>query len=339
MPLKTLKRWTWTGLLVLGACGGGGGGNNNDGPATLFVSDVGTDLVSIWRPVDGVDGDVAPDSVIGGLANSGIDQPYGIFYDPRGDTLIVGDTNSDSVKFFDAVSALDGDVAPTRTLKGPATLLVGGNGYEVFVDTTRDLLYLAVSGGVFVYANASTIDGDVAPVRTITGVATGFSGNRDMRLFVDAAHDRLYVLDSDNAALMVYDAASTVDGNAAPDRVLTGGNTLFNFPWGIDVDVGRDILYVADESNDEVYVFDNASTVDGDLAPDRVLSGAATTLSGPADIEVDPATDRLYVTNSNPAAVLIWDGASTVDGEVAPNRSITGVATDLDAPKDLALPR
>ncbi|MHC4410309.1 MAG: NHL repeat-containing protein [Planctomycetota bacterium] len=336
MRTHRLNELLLSGLLALCACGGGGS-DAPKGPLNLYVSDVGTDAVAIWRPETGVTGDVAPTSTIGGLVNTDLNRPYGLHHVGGTDTLLVGDLDNDAIKFFDSVSTLNGDVAPTRTLSGAATLISGANGYEVFVDAARDLLYMAVEGGVLVFANASTIDGDVAPVRNITGGNTGFSGSRDIRLYVDSVNDRLYLLDGDIATLSVFDNASTVDGNSAPNRVVTGGNTLFNFPWGIAVDVARDIVYVADESNNEIYIFDNASTIDGDIAPNRVLSGVATLLDSPAGIDLDKVTNRLYSTING--GVLVWADASTVDGDVAPSQAILGAATTLSSPADLVVTR
>ncbi len=343
LPCQIVVLVTLASLLV--ACGGSSGGGSAvpPGPVAIYQVDARTmDGVGIWRPDDGViDGDAAPTSVIGGATNAVIDGSYGVHHDSRGDTLIVGDINTATIRFWDGVSALDGDAAPTRVLTGASTQITSDNAYEVYVDETRDLLYVAYSDGVFVFANAATIDGDVAPVRTITGATTGLvTADRDKRLFVDEVNDRLYVVDGDTATVLVWDAASTVDGDTAPSRTIVGGNTGFNFPWGIAVDVGRDILYVADESADAVFIFDGASSLDGDVAPDRILMGATSTLAGPAGIDVDPISNRLYVSHyPSDAAISIWDDASTVDGDVAPTRSLTGASTGIDSTADVDVSR
>lgn len=344
--MRTIPAFLVTSLLVstLAACGGSGGGSvPPPGPATIFQVDANSDdAVGIWRPDDGViDGDTAPTSAIGGMTNAVISGAYGVHRDSRGDTLIVGDTATATIRFWDGVSALDGDAAPTRVLTGASTLITTGNAYEIYVDEVRDLLYVAYNNGVFVFANAATIDGDVAPVRHITGAATGLvTGNRDKRLFVDETNDRLYVLEADVPAVFVWDLASTVDGDTAPTRTVSGMNTGFSFPWGIAVDVGRNILYVADESADAVFIFDAANTLDGDVAPNRTLTGPGSTVTSPAGIDVDPVTNRLYVSHfPASAAISIWDDAATVNGAIAPTRSLTGASTGIDSTADVDVSR
>ncbi len=312
------------------------------GLATIMVVDNGINAVVIWRPDDDVDGNEAPDSTIGGVVNTQFADALGLDHDSRTDTLVVGDTDNEAVKFFDGVTSLDGDVAPTRTLVGAATLL--DHTYDVVVDEVRNVLYASYRtgavGGVLAFANASTIDGNVAPVRNITGF-----GNHDKRIFVDAINDRLYVADSDSVppSLKVYDNASTVTGDVAPDRTVSGASTNFVFPWGIAVDIGRDILYLSDESGHAIHIFDNASTIDGNIAPSRTVTGATSTLDSPSDIAVDPVTDTLYVTNYSmgvfPGSLSVWENASTVDGDVAPSRAIEGAATTLEGPKDVVVAR
>lgn len=345
----TIRLRPLIGMAMLGAflvflamgCGGGGGGTLIPlGPATLYVSDVDTDAALIWRPEDGVNGNVMADSAIGGPINTQLDRPYGLYYDSRTDTVLVGDLSTAQVKFFDAVSGLDGDVMPTRILGGGLTLI--STAYEVYVDELRDLLYVAYPNGILVFANAGTIDGNVAPLHNITGPATGLmTADQDKRLFVDPAHDRLYVTDGSSASVLVFNDASTADGNVAPARTIAGGATGLSFPWGIAVDLTRDILYVADEGADALFVFDGASTVTGNVAPNRTLSGPTSTIDNPRDIDVDGPTDRLYVVNfpAGVGTVSIWEGASGLDGDVAPARAIAGAATGLSAPADVVISR
>lgn len=341
--------------LVLAGCGGGGSSSSTPttpsppGPLTLVVADGHPNAsIGIWRP-DGaaVDGDVSPDAELTG-AMTQFAEVFGIHIDSRTNTLIVGDVGPNpssarsAIWFFAGLQTLDGNTAPTRTLEGAATLL-GQNTYDVFVDETRDLLYVANDTGILVYANAGTVDGNVAPARHITGPDTQLQGtDADRRLFVDAANDRLYILVAANQALYVWDNASTINGNVAPHRTLAGASTGFMYPWGMVVDVGRDLLYISDESADAIFIYDNASTVNGNVAPTRTISGATSTVRSPSGIDLDPVLDRLYVSNhiAGPdSSCAIWDNASTRDGDTAPTRTVTGANTNIDGTGDIALTR
>jgi hypothetical protein len=103
-------------------------------------------------------------------------------------------------------------------------------------------------------------------------------------------------------------------------------------------------LYVSNTATPSIVRFDNAlaGTTSGNIAPSATISGAATLLATPVYIVVDSTNDRLYVADpGNPASgnpsILIWDNVSTKTGNVAPTRNITGAATTLLQPFDLAL--
>src|SRR5216684_3288026 len=97
-------------------------------------------------------------------------------------------------------------------------------------------------------------------------------------------------------------------------------------------------LYVSNTVTPSIVRFDNAlaGTTSGNIAP------SATMLDTPIYILVYSVNDRLYVadpgnpTTGNPS-ILIWDSASIRTGNVAPTRNITGAATTLLQPVDMAL--
>jgi hypothetical protein len=87
-------------------------------------------------------------------------------------------------------------------------------------------LFVADLGATAITVYARTAGGDVAPLRTISGAATGLSG--PFGLAVDAAHDELLVTDFGTSAVTVY--ARTATGNAGPIRILRGAATRLILP-------------------------------------------------------------------------------------------------------------
>lgn len=129
-----------------------------------------------------------------------------------------------------------------------------------------------------------------------------------------------------NDSIRIYDAISSVEGDALPSRILGGALTLVEDAYVTVVDTRRDVLYVS--VIDGILAFDGAATIDGNVAPARHLTGAANGLGiGSPDLRLflDEANDRLYVTVQQ--GVLVFDRVSTLTGDVAPSRELEGGST------------
>lgn len=94
-------------------------------------------------------------------------------------------------------------------------------------------------------------------------------------------------------------------------------------------------LYVS--TSNSILRFSDAEGSSGNVAPSGVISGANTLLSAAQRIFIDTAADRLYVANQGGSSVLVFDKASTLAGNVSPTRVISGAATLLVAPIDVAV--
>jgi hypothetical protein len=179
-------------------------------------------------------------------------------------------------------------------------------------------------------ADGSSTGGTTTPARERLWVGTGeYSATQDWHA----------ILRFEDA--LELDAA--VQGPATPDGTTNLGTTF-------DQD-GVPIVFVhtifVDESIDELYagalftttgaqtcmmmqgecggiaVFAGASALDGPQLASRHVFGPATTLDQPHGVWVDRARDILYAANTFAGTVLAWDGASSVDGDAAPDRTIT----------------
>jgi hypothetical protein len=130
---------------------------------------------------------------------------------------------------------------------------------------------------------------------------------------------QLYV--STSNSILRFSGANSSSGNIAPAGVVSGANTLLSAPQHIFLDVPDNRLYVANQGGPSILVFDNASTLDGDVSPSRVISGNATSLLAPFDVTLDPINNLLYVADG--ASILVFAGASTVNGNAPLVRTIT----------------
>jgi hypothetical protein len=124
----------------------------------------------------------------------------------------------------------------------------------------------------------------------------------------------------------------------SPRRTLGGGSTSTPTPTPsptptpTPAPAATGKLYVTSGSQNAILRFDNAFTSTGNVAPAATISGASTSLATPVYLALDSAADRLFVANRSSASILVFDQISTRSGNVAPNRVISGSATNLIIP-------
>lgn len=239
--------------------------------------------------------------------------------------LYVLDQDNDAVYVLEGAETADGTVAPTRTITGENTRIV--NPRAIAADSRRDILYVADASeeGILVYAPASEKDGDVNPTRFIPA-----AGNIQ-HMYLDEINNRLYVYNATELSIQVWDDVSTVNGDF-PDRFFI----LDFLASAIFVDIERDILYAADTIGMEILAYSEASTLIGSPLPTRTISydlppfdPDARPLDRINGLTMNFAVDILFITNGLVPAIDIFLQASTVNGEMLPDRFLEGDNTAL----------
>ncbi|MDX2199782.1 MAG: hypothetical protein SF069_12530 [Phycisphaerae bacterium] len=181
--------------------------------------------------------------------------------------------------------------------------------------------------GVMTFANANTINGNIAPTAFIANrslVQTGIAAPEGV--CVDRT-GTLIVYDGSVPSLVLYQNAAAAVNDRAPTREITGAGTkLARFaPDGLAVDRVNDRVFVA--AGDRIMMFEGADlSKNGDTPPTRFFSSAA--LPGAGAIALGPNGD-LYVSNDDDQ-VLVFNAAATRSGAISPDRviSLTGYRTD-----------
>jgi hypothetical protein len=240
---------------------------------------------------------------------------------PHNRMAIVSNDGSPAVTLLD--NASEGGPAP-RVITGAATAM--GSRIELCaLDSTNDLLYVAANvgsgtGTVLVFGPASTIIGNIAPLRTFT---TGFDSS-GFRL--DSANNRLFLGDPVHNAIAIFDNASTLTGSVAATRTISGAATQITSPSDMVLDnSGRLILsnvnFSAATSN--LLVFANAGAANGNVAP--VASSFIN--REPIEMAISPAGELYVVDGSDQLAV--YGNVATASGAINPIRVIQGPDTDL----------
>lgn len=151
-----------------------------------------------------------------------------------------------------------------------------------------------------------------------------------------ATASRLYVANLIGNSVVSFADPGLLDGNVAPDTVLSGTATELGNP--ADVVVIDEVLAVANFGADSITVYANAQTAHGNEAPRGIVAGANSQLVDPTSLAADPARDALYVADVTGAdRIMRYAGASlpTFDGDVVPAGIIT--SADLSNPFGISL--
>lgn len=171
-----------------------------------------------------------------------------------------------------------------------------------------------------------TQNGNVPPIRTITGGSTQLSNPH--RVAVDTVNNEIIVVNNGGTySISVYPRLG--DGNVAPLRVIQGANTLLNKPEDVAVDTENDEIFVCNKGSNSILVF--SRTANGNVAPLRNISGALTGLNNPRGIAVDYINEEIFVANDGTNSILVFSG--NADGNVPPVREIAGPSTGILKPR------
>jgi hypothetical protein len=104
---------------------------------------------------------------------------------------------------------------------------------------------------------------------------------------------------------------STANGNVAPVRTLNLGSAGFT----IALDSANDRLFAA--AVNAVNVYDAASTLNGAVTANRIITGASTQLQSIHSIVLDSG-GRLIVSTFFPESIVVFANAAAANGNVAP---------------------
>jgi DNA-binding beta-propeller fold protein YncE len=237
---------------------------------------------------------------------NGLYTPASLAYDPATYRLFVGDVNNNRVLVFDA---------STSTLESTPT----GESAENVLGQTD-----------FYSNNNGHIDYNQSKMTYPTGLA------------YDQTNDRLFVADQQDARVMVFNASSTTmtDGELA-ENVLgqssyftnapgTSQNSLASIVDGLTYDQAHSRLFVVDNGNDRVMVFnadplaitngENAESALGHvLGDDSINYNSSGPNNGPnpkgflnpQNLALDTVNHRLFVTDMNNNRVLVFNLTSS----------------------------
>jgi 6-phosphogluconolactonase (cycloisomerase 2 family) len=296
----------------------------------LYVSNQNTNSIAVFSSGLSVTGNVAPSATIVGGATT-LNQPQFMAFDSAHDRLFVANTAAGTILIFDRASTLNANVAPTRTIGGPTSGLIGPS--DVAYDATHDALYVLDQTDVVVYntISSATVTGDKVPDRDIT---TPF--NTLSAICLDVVNDRLYVAESGTNVIGIYDNVSAIaTGVVGASRTIAGLATKLASPAGLTLDPSKNLVVSNAGGSGSITVYTAASIATGtgalNVAPAATITGSATTLATPAQVILNGSSSagEIIVADSAAGAVTTFNNAAGSGGNTAPTRHIAGPATTI----------
>jgi sugar lactone lactonase YvrE len=306
--------------------------------------------VTVYPPLAASTGilNEAPIAVIVG-SNTLLSRPAGIAVDASGDIYVAnqqggpigpGDIYAPGViTIYHAGN--NGNVAPTATISGAATGLVYPLGIaldsfgNIYVSNSEGGFYGAVmitfDASVTVYTAGT--DGNVAPIRTISGPSTGLGSSAGVVLDSSGNVYTAGFLDGVGDTVNSYAAGS--NGNVSPLTSIIGRDTGLDGPGGIALDSAGS-LYVSNNGGGptgggSITIYPPGSS--GDAGPTTTITSSFTELPSASCIAVD-SVGNIYVANYW-GSIDIYAAGSYATG--SPIATITGDDTGLYFPLGIAL--
>ena len=224
-----------------------------------------------------------------GAGGGQLDHPYDVALDGTAGYAYVADTENDRIAVFEGATGrhvaniTDGLDTPYGVAVDPAT------GTVYVADTGNDRVRVFNHTG----ARASWSSAPADPGPAWQRIADIGAGRLDSPrgVAVDGATGDIYVADSDNDRVAVFDGAGRYASEIADG---------FDFPAGVEVDGAAGRIYVADSNNDRVAVFNRTGGFVTNVT-DGMINLAT-------DVAVDPATGTVYVADFVNERIAVFNG-------------------------------
>jgi hypothetical protein len=253
-----------------------------DSASNIYVTNMGNSSVTVYAA--GSAGNVAPIATISGT-NTLLSNPFGIALDSSNNIYVANGINTGTASVTVYAAGSNGNVAPTRTITGTLTGLADPSG--VAVDPLGRIFVAnenTPSLNGFVSTFNTGANGNVAPIRTISGTNTGFSNG----VYGVAWHNHKIDVTSGNSAVSsrigIFPASA--NGNVAPTKSISGSATALDSPVGIAVGPNNRI-YVANVGGVSVTLYKayvNLALGNNNIPPVKYVVGSSTQFDAPYGI-------------------------------------------------------
>lgn len=301
-------------------------------------------------------------SAVASVSQTELNGPERLFFQGSQNKLYVVDGINNRIVVFDVTSITDGeaevdvigqytngvpdfntsdayDSSPSAVGFGyPTSVALDANGHRLFVADYFNNRVLVFN----LDSQNNPIDGAADFVLGQPNLTSGLSGlnnssfSQPRGLSFDETTQRLYVTDSGNNRIMVFDVTTITNGEAAVNELgqidfnsnitdLT--QTNFFGPFDTALDIGGQRLFVLDNGNRRIMVFDVSTIADGEAAINVLGSTdfvsiapfgtAINAINSGTGLAFNQDTKHLFVSDESDARVIIFDTNAITDGEDA----------------------
>ena len=214
-------------------------------------------------------------------------------------------TSGGQVYTYQGTAGIAGSAKPDNThfnLPAPGAIDTA-NGHLLVADTGNHRVQVLDAGSLAVVATFGT-----------TGAAGSDNAHLNLPSGVgfDAAGGRIFVADTGNQRIQVFDAGSFAYLATLGTTGAAGSdNAHFSAPASAFVNAAAHQLYVADSGNQRVQVFDTASLLYVATLGVTGISGSTSGLfNQPLDAELNPSANQIMVADSANGRVELFDAAT-----------------------------
>ncbi len=246
--------------------------------------------------------------------------------------LIFSDQAAPNIRRLKGISSLNTSVATDLPLAGGSTRLTRPSFLTIHPTNNELIVCDPGSQAIIFYADPLSIEGNVPPTRILVGPATEMVAPD--QVYVDSETDELYVLDRGANFVLVYSAASSIEGAVAPVRRIGGPTSGISNPASFIVNPSAARMTVITPT--EVLTFRDYRTVNGDMAPAGRVAGPATTFQNLTYGLFDSANGLVLVDQGTNSILYFQDFVFDQNNQ-APTRIIKGGNTGISSPAQFVL--
>jgi DNA-binding beta-propeller fold protein YncE len=183
------------------------------------------------------------------------------------------------------------------------------------------------------------------------GTVSSTTTNIPQSLSFDSTDSRLFVADDDNSRVLVFDLSHGITNDMPATNVLgqrdfassqqnqggTASSTTMKFPYVILYDSTHTRLFVNDDANKRLLIFDISHGMTNDMPAANVIgqpdmfstnlnqggSVSSTTVGYPEELAYDPINDRLFVGDDHSYRILLFNLSGGITNDM-PASSVIG---------------